>query len=158
MDGYAVLDLSGNFLQTNDTIAEITGYSRQELTSLAISDLEVQENPDQVAKHISLIIQKKTDRFESQWRKKDGTIIDVEVSVGYFDSKLIFSIRDISKRKMEHTMLRSLVSERTDALLRSNQELLVANARLAQTEFRLSSVLQLREISHGMSEEEIVQY
>lgn len=114
-DGFWINDMKGNIIEVNSRYAEIIGYTRDELLTMKIPDIEAIEKPEETKEHIEKIVKTGYDRFETKHKRKDGKIIDVEVSVTYLsksDEKLIVFIRDITEAK------------KTAEELRSNKELL----------------------------------
>ena len=103
IDGFCVIGLDGRLLDVNPALCDITGYSKKELLAMKLDDLEVQESPGQIKRHIEKIIKKGSDRFETKHRRKDGRILDIEVSTQFCDfdkDKFLFSFfRDITPRK-----------------------------------------------------------
>jgi PAS domain-containing protein len=89
----------------------MSGYSRQELLSMHISDMEVNEaSPKLVGQHIQRIIQSGSDRFESRHRCKDGRIIEVEVIATFLKlrKRYVFAfMHDITERKQAEQLLRA---------------------------------------------------
>jgi len=83
MDGFWRADVQGRLLEVNETYCRMSGYSKSELMSMCISDLEVVEPMKETLSHINNITEKGEDRFETKHRRKDGNIFDVEVSVQY---------------------------------------------------------------------------
>ncbi|MFA5415800.1 MAG: PAS domain S-box protein [Methanoregula sp.] len=81
MDGFALVDHSGSILDCNDAFCSLIGYSREEMLTQNIARIEHIETSGDIARHMDEILRKGQDRFESQYRKKNGDIIDVEVSV-----------------------------------------------------------------------------
>ncbi|MDO9034610.1 MAG: PAS domain S-box protein [Methanoregula sp.] len=81
IDGFSIVDSTGSFLDVNDAFCTMTGYSRNELLTLSLLHIEAKEQHEEIASHMSEIIRKGADRFETNYRKKDGGIINVEVSV-----------------------------------------------------------------------------
>ncbi|MBF0327626.1 MAG: PAS domain S-box protein [Nitrospirae bacterium] len=126
MDGFLLMDLQGRILDVNEAYCLMSCYSKQELLSMGIADLEVIETPEEVAAHSQEIIGKGKGRFESQHRRKDGTIFDVEVSVQYqpIDSgRFVSFLRDITERKKIQTELndanalnKSIIDNSTDCI------------------------------------------
>ncbi|MBI3939203.1 MAG: PAS domain S-box protein [Acidobacteria bacterium] len=111
IDGYWVIDGSGRLLEVNDAYCRLSGYSRQELLAMNIADLEAQETADEVSAHIRSVSQSGVDRFETRHRRKDGSIVDLDVSVRVLDvanDRLIAFLRDISERRQTEVRLRHL--------------------------------------------------
>ena len=102
MDGFWLTDTRGRILEVNDTYCAMTGYSRAELLSMGIGDVEVNEDDAQITERMQMVVLKWSDRFESRHRRKDGTVFDVEVSVQYRPERggrCICFLRDITERK-----------------------------------------------------------
>ncbi|MCX8027160.1 MAG: PAS domain S-box protein [Thermodesulfovibrionales bacterium] len=109
MEGFWITDLEGRFLDFNNAYCELIGYSREELLKMRISDVEAVENPEDTKRHIETIMATGYDRFETKHRRKDGEIIDIEVSVTYNDvigDRLIVFLRNITERKAIENALR----------------------------------------------------
>ena len=117
MDGFWLMGIQGCFLDVNDAYCHLTGYSRDEILTLNIQDIEAAETLEATALHIQRIKETGTDRFETKHRCKDGRIVDVEVSVNYLNvggGQLFVFIRDITERKkVEETLRRSEERYRT---------------------------------------------
>jgi PAS domain S-box-containing protein/putative nucleotidyltransferase with HDIG domain len=132
LDAYgAATAVGGRFVEVNDALCAMLGYSREELLGMSVSDIEAAEMPDEVAAHIQNIVRTGFDRFETQLRRKDGDILEVDVSVRYLDLKggMIFTfMRDITEAKRQHIHLRRLnrtlrlLSECNEALVRAQDE------------------------------------
>ena len=103
IDGFCAVDLDGKLLEVNSSLCDITGYSKEELLKMKIADIEVLETTEQTAQHIAKIMKQGYDRFETKHRRKDGKIIDIEVSAqfcGLDENKFFFAFfRDITKLK-----------------------------------------------------------
>ncbi len=102
MDGIWLTDTQGHFIEVNDTYCRMSGYSMHELLTMSIQDIEAKENPDETAAHIRSIMAQGDDRFESQHRRKDKTVIDVEISVQYRTDdggQFVAFVQDITERK-----------------------------------------------------------
>ena len=101
-DGFWVVDTEGKFLDVNKSYCTMSGYSREEILSMSISDVEAFETDLDTIDHIQHILQMGNDNFETRHRRKDGTLFDVEVSVNVLrlDYKLLVCFcRDITERK-----------------------------------------------------------
>ena len=103
MDGFWLVDTHGRILEVNETYCRISGYSVHELQHMRISDLEAVETADDIAARIQKITTQGEDRFESRHRRKDGSIVDVEISVQHRPDeggRVVAFIRDITERKL----------------------------------------------------------
>ncbi|MBU0631031.1 EAL domain-containing protein [bacterium] len=101
-DGYWVSDMQGHFLEVNNRFCTMSGYSREELLTMKIPDIEASESPQETKQHIETIIKTGSDRFETRHRKKNGTIYEVEITTTFstIDGGNFFVfVRDITKRK-----------------------------------------------------------
>jgi len=111
MDGFWLLDMEGRFLDVNDAYCRLIGYSRDELLKMSIPDIEAIETPKETAARIARIKEVGGDHFETRHRRKDGRIIDVEVSVNYIDvdgGRMFVFARDISERKQAEELYQTL--------------------------------------------------
>ncbi len=108
MDGFWMVDLQGQLLEVNNTYCRMSGYSREELLTMKVSDFEVFENSGEVSNHIQKIMTNGQDRFESRHHRKDGSVYDVESSVQYrqHENRIVAFIRDITERKRIEDNLR----------------------------------------------------
>jgi len=101
-DGFKISDAGGKILEANDSYCRMIGYNVNELKTMNIADIDAKENQEMVAAHISKIKKVGSDSFTSRHKRKDGTEIDVEVTVTYLDDRggQFFSfVRDITDRK-----------------------------------------------------------
>jgi PAS domain S-box-containing protein len=120
-DGYWLTDKQGNLLEVNEAYCRMSGYSRDELLTMNVADLEANETPEETALHIRQIEEKGVARFETRHRCKDGRLIDVEISaralpVGDEIGGFVF-IRDVTERKLATDALK----EKLDEVERMNQ-------------------------------------
>lgn len=109
MNGFWLADANGRFIDVNEAYCRMSGYSRAELLSMGISDVEAGTRDGE--KHIRRIIERGHDRFETRHIRKDGAVIDVEVSANYLNEsggQLFVFIRDITERKRMESSLRTL--------------------------------------------------
>jgi len=108
LDGFKSVSAQGRVLDVNQQFCDMIGYRREELLQMSISDIEVLENQAEIELRMRSIVAAGSARFETRHRRKDGAIIDVEVSATYLPAKGNFFvfIRDISKRKRAECALR----------------------------------------------------
>jgi len=114
-DGMVVLRLDGSLYRVNHRYAEMLGYTREELEALHVWDLDARLSREEIEGMLRSV-DSTGAHFETQQRRKDGTVIDAELSnnaATYEGDKLIFCIvRDITARKATEEKLR-----RNEALL-----------------------------------------
>lgn len=129
MDGFWVTDTRGRLLDCNDAACRMSGYGREELLALSVPDLEASETAEKTAEHIRRVIERESDRFETQHRRKDGRIIDIDISVYYRPSaeggNFFAFLRDITERKRTETALR-LERDNNQRYLDTTQTMMVA--------------------------------
>ncbi|MEI6335694.1 MAG: EAL domain-containing protein [Methylococcaceae bacterium] len=118
MDGFWRFDSQGHLLDVNETYCRMSGYTREELLAMRISDLEAVETPEEVAAHIHYIKVQGHDRFESRHRHKDGRLFEVAISITYLplqDSQFVIFMQDITERKQAEQKLQLAASVFTHA-------------------------------------------
>jgi len=110
MDGFWMVDLEGHIREVNHTYCRMSGYTREEVLSMSIGDFDLLESPTQVADRIRQITEQGQQRFETRHRRKDNSVMDVEVSTNFLDVNggLIFAFfRDITGRKQAEELRRA---------------------------------------------------
>jgi PAS domain S-box-containing protein len=108
LDGFWMADIHGRLLEVNDAFCRLMGYSREELLSMGVSDVEVIETPEDASRHISELIGKGRVRFETSYRRKDGSFVNVEVSINYSkigDERIYCFLRDMTERQKHEAEL-----------------------------------------------------
>ena len=104
MDGFYITDSTGHLLEVNSIYCQMSGYTEHDLLSMDLSDLEAIETADEISSRIEKIIRQGHDRFETQHRRKDGVVFDVEISTHYQPDeggRFIAFLHDITGRKMD---------------------------------------------------------
>ena len=109
LDGIHIFDIDGNVIQVNEAFCRHLGYSRQELMTMNVSHWEVQRTGKELTDHIRGIAPEGAV-FETRHRRRDGIVVDVEVSATWIeiDGKRVMyaSARDITARKALEEQLR----------------------------------------------------
>ena len=100
-DGLCRLDEHGNFLEVNAIYSQMIGYSQAELLRLALPQIEAREKPEEVVRHIAGALDKGFERFETQQRKKNGELLEVEISAVHCGNNghLFCLVRDLTEHK-----------------------------------------------------------
>jgi PAS domain S-box-containing protein len=107
-DGFLVVDHSGYFLMVNESYCTMTGYSKNELLAMSLSEIEADETPYEIANRMKRVINNKSELFETHHRRKDGSLLEIEVSVSWLDyggGRFICFCRDITERKLAESRL-----------------------------------------------------
>ena len=138
MDGFWISNAQGVLEEVNEAYARMSGYSMQELVGMNISQLEVHENREEITAHMHKLMQLGHDRFETQHRRKDGSVVDIEVSATYLpESEEIFVFsHDITQRKRTEQALRIAAAtfDTQDAILITDAQANIIKVNLAFTE------------------------
>jgi PAS domain S-box-containing protein len=112
LDGITITDERGSIVEVNDAFCRKLGYTREEISGLKSSDWETQPAEELRMRYKDLI--GKSAIFETSYRRKDGTLINVEVSSAGMEidgRRYIFSsTRDITARKQVDARLLQTVS------------------------------------------------
>jgi PAS domain S-box-containing protein len=114
-DGIIIHDTEGNIFEVNQTMYNKLGYSKQEIIKLSLKGLVAPEYAMKIKERMDLLKKDGVAIFESADRRKDGTVMSVEVSARYINykgQKLILSlVRDINERKIAEDLIMSTYRE-----------------------------------------------
>ncbi|AFY73860.1 PAS domain S-box [Synechococcus sp. PCC 7502] len=157
IDGYAMLDRLGKFIEVNDALSDITGYSTDELLKLTIFDLV--DRPDfDLEGFISNLVNTKTIRLNQQWQQKNGDSINVKINISYLKisdlepkaGQFFLFVQDITEQlKLQYQLeranqLHTFLSRANEAIVRIREpkELLAQICQIASEygKFRLAWV------------------
>jgi PAS domain S-box-containing protein len=120
-DGIHVLDEEGNVVEVNDAFCRMLGYTREELLRLNVADWEAQWPPGELSARFDKL-SGQLEVFETQHRRKDGMVRDVEVSGTrvVLDGRTYFcaSVRDVTNHKRAEAAMSALAT-RYQTLLQS---------------------------------------
>ena len=109
LEGVHILDEQGNLVEANDSFCRHLGYTMEEALQLSVIDWEAKYGADELQARMKAFLDSHAV-FESVHRRKDGSLIDVEVSVVgvEFDGRkyLYATNRDITERKRAEEALR----------------------------------------------------
>lgn len=108
-DGIVVLDQNGKVYEANQRYADMLGYSMEEVLQLYVWDWDTQWTREQLMEMVRTV-DEKGDFFETYHRRKDGNLLDIEISTNGTmcgGQKLVFCVcRDITQRKRAEEALR----------------------------------------------------
>lgn len=114
LDGYAVLDAQGRFLEVNAALCDITGYSAEALSQRSIFDLMVEGHPEPQQSLTEWGDRHKLKLFQ-QWYHQTGRRLDIQLSLTELTQKqrqFFIFVQDITPQK-----------QATAALAESEQQL-----------------------------------
>ncbi|AFV24841.1 sensory transduction histidine kinase [Methanolobus psychrophilus R15] len=116
-DGIVVIDQDGKVFEANPRYAEMLGYSHEEVQSLYMWDWDIHYTREQLLEMLRNA-DSKGILHETRQRRKDGTLIDVEINANaalFGGRKLSFCVcRDITERKKaEEELLNAKLSAET---------------------------------------------
>ncbi|MFA6920881.1 MAG: PAS domain S-box protein [Gallionella sp.] len=108
-DGIAIFNQQFQVVEANSRFAEMLGYPPEEMLALHVWDFEATMTEAEIRSRFADVVDAHMT-IETRHRRKDGTIYDVEVSIGgamVGVEPVIFTIsRDITERKHVESMLR----------------------------------------------------
>ncbi|MEN9306951.1 MAG: hypothetical protein RL173_883 [Fibrobacterota bacterium] len=111
LDGFLLIDMDGQILESNDAYCIMSGYSIEELKTLGLFGLEATYNREQILDSFLTVKSIGYARFTTTHRRKDGTTFSVEVSVKFRspdNGQLVAFLRDLTQIKEEQERQRTL--------------------------------------------------
>lgn len=116
-DGIHILDENGDVIECNQSFADSLGYTKAEVLKLNVRDWDVLIPGDEIACKLKTLLYS-SDTFETKHKRKDDSIIDVEINAKGISLKgrnyIYASSRDISDRLREQRKIKRMAS--TDQL------------------------------------------
>ncbi len=111
-DGIFICDERGQYIQVNATGCQMLGYTEAELLRLNLRD--VIDDADLALRPLRLsdVVAGATVKIERTFRRKDGTLLDGEISASRLDDGRVQStLRDISEHKRVKAELEAAATE-----------------------------------------------
>ena len=109
-DGIHVVDFDGKLIEANDAFCKMLGYSYEELLHMSVADWDAQWKGEELMEKVKEV-SFSPSVFETRHRKKDGSIIDVEIKTSHVilnsTSYQCATARDITKRKQIELEIKS---------------------------------------------------
>jgi len=120
----------GRFIEVNDFLCSIVGYTREELLGMDLKDILPETQLERAPDIDNTIAERGYNTFYAEFRKKDGTTFPVEVNARIYQfsgQDVVLAVaRDITERRRAE-----------QELLRKNEELNLAYAQQAAVEQEL---------------------
>jgi len=140
-DGIYILDIDGNVVQVNDAFCRMLGYTKEELLGMNKAQWNAQWSAEEL-KTIIDALGSSNWVFKTQHRRRDGSIIDVEVNASRVEidgQQLVYSsARDITERNR----LDQVLQDKNAELERAKSA--AEKANLAKSDFLSSMSHELR--------------
>ena len=109
-DSVFVHDFDGNFVYLNEAAWKSRGYTLDELMGMNLHELDTPEHGKIIDTRTSELMEKGSCIFESAQRRKDGSVMPIEVNARIIESggrKLVLAAaRDITERRQSETTLK----------------------------------------------------
>jgi len=99
----------GTLLEVNDRACRMTGYSREDLCTIPLFELHPPEDHWLGGLGLKETLEKGNARFEIRLKRRDGALIDTEISARLVDSErgvIQGVVRDVTERRKHETLLR----------------------------------------------------
>ena len=113
-EGAFLIDDDGRFLYVNGEASRSLGYSREELLSMGVPDIDPDVSEERWDKEFRGLACPTT--FETRHKSKDGRVFPVEITASFFEydgARYIMSlVRDISERKQAEEERRRVAEQR----------------------------------------------
>jgi PAS domain S-box-containing protein len=121
-DMLAFIDRNGRYVYVSPSLSEQIGYTETELLTLKVADVDFGFNHMRFDALIGALQNQTVPPFESQFRRKDGSIFPVEISpslINFEGESYVCGIaRNITERKLNESKL----AEQTRQLLENNRQ------------------------------------
>lgn len=114
LDAFWVIDSQGWILETNPAASAMLGYTREEFQKLRVSDVDVELPQEEIEIRFKRLQALRAISLTSQHRRKDGTLVDVEVSASHLpfgDGRVVAFIRDVTERNRAEAERRRLEAQ-----------------------------------------------
>lgn len=126
LDGFARVDMNNRFIEVNPAFEEIVGYAEEELRRMTVQEITPESFHDMEAGMMETLLKNgHTHLFEKEYRRKDGSLVPVELRV-YLSAdeennplEMWAYVRDITERKQREAENEAYLQ----ALKQSNKEL-----------------------------------
>ncbi len=109
-DSIFIRDLDGRLLEANRVACERMGYSRDELLTMSVADIDTPEFTPLLAARTEDILKNGSASFESGQLRRDGKVTPVEVNATLTElggrDVILSVVRDVTERKRAEAALR----------------------------------------------------
>ncbi|MDR5592001.1 PAS domain S-box protein [Christiangramia sp. SM2212] len=117
--GMAIINPDGNWIQINNRVSEIVGYTSEELREFTFRDITHPEDLDLDLKLLNELVEGKRDHYhmDKRYYHKDGHIVYINLAVSLVRNEnneplfFVSQIIDISKEKIAEAKLKNTLVE-----------------------------------------------
>ena len=108
MDGFLVIDRHTRILEVNEAYCRMSGYSRDELLGMSLAGIDVTVDAEGRHGVLDEIQHAGPEHFEARHRRKDGGIVDVDMSSTFMreQGRYLVFLKNITERKRAEKSLR----------------------------------------------------
>ena len=109
MEGFLLVDARGRLLEVNEAYCRMSAYSRAELLTMNIADLEASQDNTEITRRIQAAAVRGWDRFASTHRRKNGSCFTVDISARALPDKsgrFVTFLHDITDRERTEEALK----------------------------------------------------
>ena len=98
----------GRYIEVNPAACALLGYTREELLNMSIMDIILPEDEPGLIESRDKMLRGETHRAEQQLRRKDGSLVPVEINARIIsDGRWQAIVRDITRRREMQEKLRA---------------------------------------------------
>ena len=153
-DAFWLVDVaSSRILDVNAAATRLSGWSRREMLTFKVDDIDVDDSPDVIRARTARILATGGVVFQTRHRTRSGDIRNVEISlVPDARARHLFSfIRDITERRRTEEQIQALNVELEQLVARRTAELeQLAQANRAKSEFLANMSHEIRTPLHAV--------
>ncbi len=82
-DGFWLINKGGKIIDVNESYCKMSGYTKDELLTMSINNIDVDDDEIEVSNKIKSIYNQGKTRFTKTHRRKDGSLFKVEITTSF---------------------------------------------------------------------------
>jgi two-component system sensor kinase FixL len=100
LDGFISFEATRHITEVNDAICDLLGYTREEMLQLKITDIDALFGAGEIEAAFSGLTSQGPERFSARARRRDGNLIEVEVSMRADQDNCFCFVHDVSEQRL----------------------------------------------------------